>query len=137
MTHPDPVNFLAVSHTDKRIIAAAEVVLIFPATLFLSAVLLRNLALTQSDLTHAAQMIVTWYSDRYWTLLILLICLPLAAFLAGCFTLLQIWNEDKELQPASKPFIVSSFHFATFIITGATSGAGLILAVVALHMLAN
>ena len=44
---------------DRRIIAATELVLIFPAALFLTAVVARHLPLMQF-----AQEIVTWYSVR-------------------------------------------------------------------------
>ena len=53
---------------DRRIIAAAELVLIFPAALFLTAVVARDLQLLQFEPARLAQEIVVWYSVRLWTL---------------------------------------------------------------------
>jgi len=75
--------------TYSRIIAATELVLIFPAALFMSAVIISHLQPLQYEPARAAQQIVMWYSVRYWTLWILLIGLPFAAMLTGCATLLR------------------------------------------------
>lgn len=112
-------------NTNKRLIAITELVLILPAGLFLMAVLARQLQPLQYEPAHTAQQIVTWYAIRHWTLWVLLIGLPVAALFAGGVTLLQDWTQGTGLP---------RLHPATLIITLA---AGLILAVVALHMLAN
>ena len=125
-------------NTNKRIIAATELVLILPAALFLTALLARNLQPLQYEPAHTAQQIVMWYSGRHWTLWVLLIGLPLAALLAGCLTLLRNWNQDTEPRQAARQlFAMPRLHLATLLIAAATLAAGLILAVVALHMLAN
>ncbi len=118
---------------DRRIIAATELVLIFPAALFLTAVVARHLQLLQF-----AQEIVTWYSVRQWTLWILLIGLPFAALFNGCIVLLRNSNDGiDEGQIAKHPFAAIRTQLPTQIIAAATLAAGLILAVVVLHMLAN
>jgi heme/copper-type cytochrome/quinol oxidase subunit 2 len=76
---------------DRRIIAATQLVLIFPAALFLTAVVARHLQPLQF-----AQEIVTWYSVRYWTLWILLIGLPVTALLNGCIVLLHNSNDETD-----------------------------------------
>ncbi len=110
--------------TNKRIILTTQLILIFPAALFLIAVAARYL----HPLHDAAQQIVTWYSVRSWTLWVLLIALPFAALLAGCAALL--WNAigGNEESHARLP---------ARIIAAVTLAAGLILAIVALHMLAT
>jgi hypothetical protein len=121
-------------NTNKRIIAVTELVLIFPAALFLAAVVARYL----QPLQYAAQQIVTWYAGRQWTLWVLLIGLPFAALFTGCVTLL--WNANggpKESQSAKQSSTPIYAQLPTRIIAAATLAAGLILAVVALHMLAN
>ena len=123
---------------DKRIIAATELVLIFPAALFLTAVVARHLQLLQYEPAHIAQQIVTWYSVRSWTLWVLLIGLPCAALLTGCATLLRNSNGGtEERQPTRHLSAGIHGRLPTRIIAAATLAAGLILAVVALHMLAN
>ncbi len=123
---------------DRRIIAATELALIFPAALFLTAVVARHLQLLQYEPAHIAQEIVTWYSVRYWTLWVLLIGLPFAALLNGCIVLLPNSNDrTDEGQIAKQPFAAICTQLPTQIIAAATLAAGLILAVVVLHMLAN
>ncbi len=120
--------------TPKRIIAATELVLIFPAALFLAAVVARHLG----PVADPAQQVVTWYSDRMWTLWVLLIALPLAALLTGCVTLLPNWNGESGGRWTAKQFgLAIRTQLPTQIIAAATLGAGLILTVVVLHMLAN
>ena len=123
---------------NKRIIAAMELVLIFPAVLFLTAVLARHLQPLQYEPAHTAQQIVAWYLVRHCTLWILLIGLPFAALLTGCVTLLRRSNgATEEWQAAGQSSVAIHTHLPTRIIGAATLAAGLILAVVALHMLAN
>ncbi len=124
--------------TNRSIIAATELVLIFPAALFLTAVVAQDLQPLQYEPAHTAQQIVTWYSVRLWTLWVLLISLPLAALLTGCVTLLRNSNGGaEERQTGRQPSAAIRTHLPTRIIAGATLAAGLILAVVVLHMLAN
>jgi len=108
-----------------------EVVLIIPAVLFLTAVLLRYLP-QQPEIASGARQIVTWYADRLWTLWALLVTLPLLALLTGCVTLLQHHREIVErmsMEPGTQ--------VARHVIAGSTIAAGLILVVAGLHILAN
>ena len=118
---------------DRRIVAAAELALIFPAALFLTAVVARHL-----EPLEFAQEIVTWYSVRYWTLWVLLIGLPIGALFSGCVVLLGNSSEGTDgAQIAKHPFTAIRTELPTQIIAAATLSAGLILVVVVLHMLAN
>ena len=118
---------------DRRIIAATQLVLIFPAALFLTAVVARYLQPLQF-----AQEIVTWYSVRYWTLWVLLIGLPVTALLNGCIVLLHNSNDETdEGQITKQLFTAIRTELLTLIIAAATLTAGLILVVVVLHMLAS
>ena len=120
--------------TPKRIVAATELVLMFPASLFLAAVVARHLG----PVADPAQQVVTWYSARMWTLWVLLIALPLAAMLTGCVTLLPYGNGGSGGGGTARQ-VWSAIHaqLPTQIIAAATLGAGVILTVVILHMLAN
>jgi hypothetical protein len=83
-----------------------ELVLLFPAALFMTAVIVRNFQPLQYEPAHTAQMIVTWYAGRVWTLWVLLIGLPFTALVIGCVTLVWNWADRQQsskvhLQPAN------------------------------------
>jgi hypothetical protein len=101
----------------RRIVAAVELMLIFPAALFLTAVVAPSLI---SHPAPAALRLVMWYAERIWTLWVLLLALPLIALIIGCSTL-------RRLRP----------DLDTLLVAVGTLAAGGVLAVVILHMLAN
>jgi len=69
---------------------------------------------------------------------VLLTALPFAALLTGCVTLLPNWNGGSSGQWTAKQFwLAINMQLPTQIIATATLGAGLILTIVVLHMLAN
>ncbi len=121
-----------------RLIAGLQAALIFPAVLFLAAVLVGAGDPPQYELARVAQGIVTWYSARMWTLWLLLLMLPLAVLAAGCVTLLSGWNRAVELPIAVRPSLATlPAPIATFFVAGTTFTSAGVLAVVVLHMLAN
>src|SRR5216684_8231178 len=77
-----------------RIIAVLELVLIFPAALFMTALMLRNLQPLQYEPARSAQQLVMWYAGRMWTLWVLLLGLPFIVLVSGCAELLRSWNRD-------------------------------------------
>ncbi len=103
----------------KRGFLIAQIALLSPALLFLAAVGIQ--------MVHAlgpAQQIVMLYAGKMWTLWILLIALPLAV-LASSWKLLRSSRESTDsrwLLPLSR---------------AVTTTAGIILAIVAVHMAAN
>jgi hypothetical protein len=125
-------------HNANPAIAATEFVLLLPAVVFMSALLARSLGGLQSQTAHIAQQIISWYADRVWTLWVLLTALPLAALVIGCVTLLQ--NRKGGAGAREDPGQLSAWkstHLATSMIAAETLAAGLILAVVAVHILMN
>jgi len=123
----------------KRAIAATELLLIFPAALFMMALFVRNLQPLQYEPARTAQRIVDWYAVRprigLWGLLI---ALPLAVLLTGCSMLLRNWSGEVQLRQAAWQTLAAiRAHLATVLIAGATLTAGGILAIVALHMLTD
>ena len=84
-------------NTIKRVIAGAELLLIFPAILFMTSLFVRNLQPQQYEPARTAQRIVMWYSGRLWTLWVLLITLPFAVLVTGCVTFLRSWSLDPGL----------------------------------------
>ncbi len=69
----------------KYTLAAMEVLLIFPAALFMAALFLRNVQPPQYEPAHSAQQIVNWYagSPRIG-LSAFLVALPLTVLVTGC-----------------------------------------------------
>jgi hypothetical protein len=121
-----------------RIIAVIQLVLIFPAALFMTALALRNLQPLQYEPVHSAQQLVMWYAGRMWTLWILLLGLPFTVLVSGCSELLHSWNRDIVLPlTARQSLAMVRAHSATLFISSITLLAGIILAIVVLHVLAN
>ena len=123
----------------KSALAAAEVLLVIPAALFMTALVIRSLQPQQYEPAHTAQRIVDWYAARpqlgLWVLLTLL---PLTVLLTGCITLLRTWRADASLRPSALQVLEAlRAHFATFLVALATLASVCILTVVALHVLAG
>ena len=118
-------------------VAATELLLIFPAVLFMTALFARNLQPTQYQPAHAAEQIVAWYAARpHLGLWILLIALPGTVLVTGAATLARTWSAEPELrQVAQESFTAVSKHLAILCVAAATLTAGAILAVVALHLM--
>jgi hypothetical protein len=106
----------------RRLVAAAGLLLILPAALFMTAVFMQG----AFDHPHRAEALVGWYAAHAWTLWLMLCLLPAAAFLSGLATLV---NEESRA--------VLRAHVSTFLVAGTTLAAAAILVVVALHMAAN
>jgi len=120
-------------------IAVTELLLIFPAALFMTALFVRNLQPPQYEPAHAAQQIVTWYAARprigLW---VLLIALPLAVLVIGCGTLLRRWSDEIELRQAVRHTLAAAnAHFPTLLVAGATLASGGVLAIIALHLMTD
>jgi hypothetical protein len=123
----------------KYAVATTELLLIFPAALFMSSLFLRNLQPQQFEPARTAQRIVTWYAESgrlgLWGLLI---ALPLAVLVTGCVTLLRRWGRDSELRQAARETLAMvGTHLAMVLVAGATLAAGGFLAIVALHVLTD
>ena len=121
-----------------RVIAVMEVVLIFPAVLFMTALALRNLQPLQYEPARSAQQLVMWYAGRMWTLWFLLFGLPLIVLVSGCAELLRSYNRDVVLPLTSqKSLAMVRAHLSSLFIAATTLMAVVILAIVVLHVLAN
>jgi len=121
----------------KFTIATAELLLIFPAALFMTALFVRNLQPLQYEPAHTAQQIVNWFAVRprigLWGLLI---ALPLAVLVTGFATLWYRWSDEPELRQAARHTLAAlRAHVPTLLVAGATLAAGGVLAIVALHLL--
>jgi hypothetical protein len=95
----------------------------------MTALIVRLLLPLPSAAAQTAQAVVDWYAGRGWTLWVLLIALPFGVLLTGGVTLLQTWSAGASGVTRLRP--------ATLLIAVATQVSGVILAVVAVHMLMN
>jgi hypothetical protein len=123
----------------QRSLAAAELLLVFPAALFMTALFVRSIQPQQYEPAHSAQRIVDWYAARpHVGLGVLMIALPLIVTVAGCTALLRSWRRDAELREAAGQIVAHlKAHFATFTIFAATATAAGILAIVAMHVITD
>jgi len=123
--------------TIKPSVAAAELLLIFPAALFMASLVVRSLQPTQYEPARTAQRIVDLYAHSvHIGLWILLIAFPMIVLTTGCITLLRAWNSNPELRQATQRTLDSvRAHLATLFVAAATLAAGVILAIVALHLI--
>jgi len=122
----------------KRALAAAQLLLMFPAILFMGALVVRQLSPLQHEPAHTAHRIVMWYAGRMWTLWALLITLPLAVLVTGCVTLLRSWSNVPELPYRAQQGLAAIYADRPMLcIAMMTLTAGVVLAIVAMHMAAN
>jgi hypothetical protein len=124
---------------NRLYIATLECLFVFPASLFMLALFLRDIQPPQYEPAHAARLVVDWYSARpHLGLDLSLIALPFAALVIGCAAVLQSWRSDAQLRQAALQTLATvRTHLAALLIVLATLIAGGILAIVALHMITD
>jgi hypothetical protein len=125
--------------TTKRVLAAVELLLVLPATLFMTALFVRNLQPSRAEPAHTAWRVVAWYSAHPpLGLDVFLIAMPFAALVVGGATLLRRWQRDANLrQAATATLAVVRAHLESLLVAGATVLAGGILAIVGLHVITD
>ncbi len=111
---------------DRRLLAILQLILMLPALLFMGAVAVRYAPGLQR-----VQRVVIWYAGKKWTLWLLLIALPLAAFMLGCGALLGSTARSRTLAAAIDA------RRGIRLVMVRTASAAVVLAIVVLHMLAN
>jgi len=121
-------------NTAKRAIATTELLLILPAALFMTALVVRTLRPLADEPARTAQRIVMWYAERQWTLWVLLIALPLAVLVTGCATLIR---ATLMCSGARQTLAAIRAHPAMLLVAAMTFIAVVFLVIVVLHMLAN
>ena len=125
--------------TILRPIAAAELLLVAPAALFMTALFVRNLQPQQYEPARTAARIVALYaSSTHVGLWLLLIALPFLVLVVGSFVLVRTWRADSALRQATHQAVAAlRAHLAMFLIAGATASAFVILSIVALHLITD
>jgi len=123
----------------SAIAAGTEVLLIFPAALFMAALFVRNIQPLQYEPAHTAEQIVNWYAARlHIGLWGFLMGMPLIVLVTGCGIVFHKWRSEPDLrQAAGQCFAILIAHLETVLIALATLVAGGVLAIVALHLVAD
>jgi hypothetical protein len=126
-------------NTVRRCIATLELLFIFPASLFMLALFVRNIQPPSYEPAQTARRLVDWFSARpFLALDIFLIALPFAALVIGCATLVRGWRVDAQFrQAALQALAVVRANLAAVVIAAATLLAASILAIVALHVITD
>jgi hypothetical protein len=79
-----------------------------------------------------------WYAGRLWTLWALLIALPLTVLVTGCVALLRSLSDLPELPNRVQQGLATiRGDRAMLFVVVMTLTAGIVLAIVAVHMAAN
>jgi hypothetical protein len=123
----------------KRSLAALELLLIFPASLFMAALFVRNVQPPAYEPAHAAQRLVDWFATHTFLALdMFLIALPFAALVIGGTAVLRGWRSDAQLRNAMLQTAATvRAHLAALLIAAATLAAAGILGIVALHVITD
>lgn len=126
-------------NTFRRLIATLELLLIFPASVFMCALFLRNVQPASFEPAQTAGHVVDWFAARPRVGLdLFLIALPFSALIVGCATILRAWRHDPQLRVAAMDAIAAlRANFSALLIAGATLVAGGILSIVALHVITD
>ena len=81
------------------VIAACTLTLVCPSVLFVVALMLRQVPPPHSEPARTSERILKWYAAHpqlgLWVLLLLL---PLSAFVLGSATLLRTWGDNPQLR---------------------------------------
>lgn len=122
-----------------RLIAAAELLLVFPAALFMTSLFVRNLQPQQYEPARTARQIVEWFSaSPHLGLWLLLIALPLTVLSTGSGALWRRWSHEPDLRHATRQTLsILRTHLSSVLVAAATFTAGSVLAIVALHLLTD
>jgi hypothetical protein len=126
-------------NTIKRTIATTELLLVFPAVLFMTALFVQNVQPAPYEPAQTARRLVNWFSVHPRLCLdVFLIAQPFAALVIGFVTLLRSWRRNAEVRQAAVDMLGTvRAHIATLLIAAATLAAGGILLIVALHVVTD
>ena len=121
------------------VIAACAVALVGPAVLFVAALFLRQVPPPQSGPARTAGRIVTWYAAHpQLALWVLLLLLPLSAFLLGSAALMRTWGNNPQLQYwAWRALTEIPEHWPAVSIGVATLLSAGVLAMITAHLFAG
>lgn len=118
------------------VIAALALGLVCPAVLFVAALLLLQVLPIESEPARRAKRIVSWYAAHpQFALWVLLLLLPISAFILGSAALLRTWGENPRLQDVTwRALAAIPAHWPAMSIGGATVLAAALIAMITAHL---
>ena len=121
------------------VIAAWALAFVVPGALFVLALVLRQVPPPTSQPARIADRIVAWYAARpQFSLWVLLLLLPSAAFILGSAALMRTWAQNPDLQYYTwRALAEIPEHWPALSIGAATLVAAGILAMITRHLMAG
>ena len=119
------------------VIAAWAFALVGPAILFITALFLRQVPPPGSEPARTADRIVRWYAAHpQLALWVLLLLLPLSAFILGSAALLRTWGDNPQLQDFTwRALAAIPAHWPAMSIGGATLLSAGVLIMITAHLM--
>jgi ABC-type Fe3+ transport system permease subunit len=119
------------------VIAALALALVFPAVLFVTALVLRQVSPRESGPARSAERILTWYAAHaQLALWVLLFLFPLSAFVLGSAALLRTWGDNPRLQDVTwRALAAIPAHWPAMSIGGATLLAAAVMVMITAHLM--
>ncbi len=119
-----------------RTLALLQLLLIFPAALFMASLVVRDVGPMTSESAHTAEQIVMWYAGKGWTLRVLLFALPCTVLISGCAVLRTRYRDTVLL--GSRRSLASSLSLwpARMVAVTTVASAGIVV-VVGFHVLTH
>lgn len=133
------MRYKAIMGLTNDVIAAWALALVGPAVLFVTALFIRRVPPPESEPARTAERIVTWYAAHpQFALWVLLLLLPLSAFILGSAALLRTWDENPELRHYTwRALAAIPAHWPAVSIGGATLLSAAVLAMITGHLMAG
>jgi hypothetical protein len=121
------------------VIAACALALVGPAVLFVAALFFRQVPPPGSEPARTAERILKWYAAHpQLALWVLLLFLPLSAFILGTAALLRTWGDNPQLRYYTwRALVAIPEHWPAVSIGGATLLAAGVLAMITAHLMAG
>ena len=119
------------------VIAALALALVCPAVVFVTALFVRQVQPLESEPARTAERIVTWFAAHpQFGLWIVLLLLPLSAFLLGSAALLRTWGDNPQLRDYTwRALWAIPAHWPAVFVGGATLLSAGVLTMIAAHLL--
>ena len=121
------------------VIAALALALVGPAVLFVTALSIRRVPPPESEPARTAERIVRWYAAHpQLALWVLLLLLPLSAFILGSAALLRTWGDNPQLRYYLWRALAETLeHWPAVSIGGATLLSAGVLTMITAHLMAG
>lgn len=120
------------------VVAVWALALVGPGVLFVMALLLRQVSPPESQPARTADHIVRWYAAHpQFSLWVLLLFLPVSAFILGSVALLRTWADNPQLQSFTwRALAAIPAHWPAVSIGGLTLVSAGVLAMITPHLMA-